>query len=111
MCIRDSIIHMQDVSTKDSAPFANKTYHIKSGENGENDFYVESDSNGDILLDISPHESWLKRSETVIGDTPTFITEDEVPPGYQSIPSDTRININVRLEGNDYCLLYTSRCV
>ena len=98
------IIHMQDVSTKDSAPFANKTYHIKSGENGENDFYVESDSNGDILLDISPHESWLKRSETVIGDTPTFITEDEVPPGYQSIPSDTRININVRLEGNDYRL-------
>ena len=54
--------------------------------------------------DISPHESWLKRSETVIGDTPTFITEDEVPPGYQSIPSDTRININVRLEGNDYRL-------
>lgn len=98
------IIHMQDVSSKDSAPFANKTYHIKSGENGENDFYVESDSNGDILLDISPHESWLKRSETVIGDTPTFITEDEVPPGYQSIPSDTRININVRLEGNDYRL-------
>lgn len=85
-------------------PFANKRYHIKSGENGENDFYVESDSNGDILLDISPHESWLKRSETVIGDTPTFITEDEVPPGYQSIPSDTRININVRLEGNDYRL-------
>lgn len=98
------IIHMQDVSTGNSLPFANKRYHIKSGENGENDFYVESDSNGDILLDISPHESWLKRSETVIGDTPTFITEDEVPPGYQSIPSDTRININVRLEGNDYRL-------
>lgn len=98
------IIHMQDVSTGNSLPFANKRYHIKSGENGENDFYVESDSNGDILLDISPHESWLKRSETVIGDTPTFITEDEVPPGYQSIPSDTRININIRLEGNDYRL-------
>lgn len=95
------IIHMQDVSTKDSLPFANKRYHIKSGEN---DFYVESDSNGDILLNISPHESWLKRSETVIGDTPTFITEDEVPPGYQSIPSDTKININVCLKGNDYYL-------
>lgn len=98
------IIHMQDVSTGNSLPFANKRYHIKSGENGENDFYVESDSNGDILLDISPHESWLKRSETVIGDTPTFITEDEVPPGYQSIPSDTKININVCLKGNDYYL-------
>lgn len=95
------IIHMQDVSTKDSLPFANKRYHIKSGEN---DFYVESDSNGDILLNISPHEFWLKRSETVIGDTPTFITEDEVPPGYQSIPSDTKININVCLKGNDYYL-------
>jgi hypothetical protein len=96
------IIHMQDVSTKDSAPFANKTYHIKSGEN---DFYVKSDSNGDILLKISPHESWLQRPETVIGDTPTFITEDEVPPGYQSIPSDTKININVRIKGNnDYDL-------
>lgn len=95
------IIHMQDVSTKDSLPFANKRYHIKSGEN---DFYVESDSNGDILLNIFPHESWLKRSETVIGDTPTFITEDEVPPGYQSIPSDTKININVCLKGNDYYL-------
>ena len=96
------IIHMQDVSTKDSAPFANKRYHIKSGKN---DFYVKSDSNGDILLDISPNESWLQCSETVIGDTPTFITEDEVPPGYQVIPSDTRININVCLKGdNDYYL-------
>ena len=95
------IIHMQDVSTKDSAPFANKRYHIKSGKN---DFYVKSDSNGDILLDISPNESWLQRSETVIGDTPTFITEDEVPAGYQSIPSDTKININVCLKGNDYYL-------
>lgn len=98
------IIHMQDVSTGNSLPFANKRYHIKSGENGENDFYVESDSNGDILLDISPHESWLKRSETVIGDTPTFITEDEAPAGYQVIPSDTKININVCLKGNDYYL-------
>lgn len=95
------IIHMQDVSTKDSAPFANKRYHIKSGKN---DFYVKSDSNGDILLDISPNESWLQRSETVIGDTPTFITEDEVPPGYQIIPSTTKININVCLKGNDYYL-------
>ena len=95
------IIHMQDVSTKDSAPFANKRYHIKSGKN---DFYVKSDSNGDILLDISPNESWLQRSETVIGDTPTFITEDKVPAGYQSIPSDTKININVCLKGNDYYL-------
>ena len=98
------IIHMQDVSTGNYAPFANKTYHIKSGENGENDFYVESDSNGDILLDISPHESWLQRSDTVIGDTPTFITEDEAPAGYQVIPSDTKININVCLKGNDYYL-------
>lgn len=96
------IIHMQDVSTGNYAPFANKRYHIKSGEN---DFYVKSDSNGDILLKISPHESWLQRPETVIGDTPTFITEDEVPPGYQSIPSDTKININVRIKGNnDYDL-------
>ena len=95
------IIHMQDVSTKDSAPFANKTYHIRSGENY---FDVTSDKNGDILLKISPNESWLQSSDTVIGDTPTFITEDEVPPGYQIIPSDTRININVRLEGNDYRL-------
>ena len=95
------IIHMQDVSTKDSAPFANKTYHIRSGENY---FDVTSDKNGDILLKISPHEEGRHLYNTVIGDTPTFITEDEVPPGYQSIPSDTRININVRLEGNDYRL-------
>lgn len=95
------IIHMQDVSTKDSFPFANKTYHIVSGKNS---FAVTSNSNGDILLNISPNESWLQSSDTVIGDTPTFITEDEVPPGYQIIPSDTRININVRLEGNDYRL-------
>ncbi len=98
------IIHMQDVSTKDSAPFANKTYHIRSGENGENDFYVKSDSNGDILLNISPHENERHLPETVIGDTPTFITEDEVPAGYQVIPSDTKININVCLKGNDYYL-------
>jgi len=95
------IIHMQDVNTGNSFPFANKRYHIKSGKN---DFYVKSDSNGDILLDISPNESWLQCSETVIGDTPTFITEDKVPAGYQSIPSDTKININVCLKGNDYYL-------
>ena len=95
------IIHMQDVSTKDSAPFANKTYHIVSGENS---FDVTSDKNGDILLKISPHENERHRPETVIGDTPTFITEDKVPAGYQSIPSDTKININVCLKGNDYYL-------
>jgi len=95
------IIHMQDVSTKDSAPFANKTYHIKSGENS---FDVDSDANGDILLKISPHENERHLPETVIGDTPTFITEDKVPAGYQSIPSDTKININVCLKGNDYYL-------
>ena len=98
------IIHMQDVSTGNYAPFANKTYHIKSGENGENDFYVESDSNGDILLDISPREEGRHLPKTVIGDTPTFITEDDVPAGYQIIPSDTKININVCLKGNDYYL-------
>ena len=97
------IIHMQDVSTGNYAPFANKTYHIKSGENGENDFYVESDSNGDILLDISPREEGRHLPKTVIGDTPTFITEDDVPAGYQSIPSDTKIYINVHIkENNDY---------
>ena len=96
------IIHMQDVSTKDSAPFANKRYHIKSGKN---DFYVKSDSNGDILLDISPHEKGRHLPNTVIGDTETYITEDPVPAGYQSIPSDIKIYVNVRItENNDYCL-------
>lgn len=94
------IIHMQDVSTKDSAPFANKTYHIKSGENS---FDVTSDKNGDILLNISPHEEGFHLYNTVIGDTATYITEDKVPAGYQSIPSDTKIYINVRIkENNDY---------
>lgn len=96
------IIHLQDIQTKNSAPFANRTYHIVSGKNGENDFYVPSDANGDILLDISPNEH--PRANTVIGDTPTTITEDDVPAGYQVIPSDTKIYINVRIEGNDYCL-------
>lgn len=95
------IIHMQDVSTGNYAPFAKRKYHIVSGENS---FDVTSDKNGDILLKISPHESWLQRSDTVIGDTPTFITEDEAPAGYQVIPSDTKININVCLKGNDYYL-------
>lgn len=96
------IIHLQDIETKKSTPFANRTYHIVSGKNGENDFYVPSDANGDILLDISPNEH--PRANTVIGDTPTTITEDDVPAGYQVIPSDTKIYINVRIEGNDYCL-------
>ena len=96
------IIHLQDIQTKNSAPFANRTYHIVSGKNGENDFYVSSDANGDILLDISPNEH--PRANTVIGDTPTTITEDDVPAGYQVIPSDTKIYINVRIEENDYCL-------
>ena len=92
------IIHMQDVSSKDSAPFANKTYHIRSGENS---FAVKSDSNGDILLDISPREEGRHLPETVIGDTDTFITEDKVPAGYQSIPSDTKIYISVHIKGNN----------
>lgn len=96
------IIHLQDIETENSAPFANRTYHIVSGKNGENDFYVPSDANGDILLDISPNEH--PRANTVIGDTPTTITEDDVPAGYQVIPSDTKIYINVRIEGDDYCL-------
>lgn len=96
------IIHLQDIETKNSAPFANRTYHIVSGKNGENDFYVPSDANGDILLNISPNE--YPRANTVIGDTPTTITEDDVPAGYQVIPSDTKIYINVRIEGNDYHL-------
>ena len=95
------IIHMQDVSTANSAPFAGKTYHIVSGENH---FDVTSDSNGDILLKISPHEEGRHLSNTVIGDTPTFITEDEAPAGYQIIPSATKINISVWLDGDDYYL-------
>lgn len=93
------IIHLEDIETKNFAPFANRTYHIKSGDN---DFYVDSDANGDILLDISPNEH--PRANTVIGDTLTTITDAKVPDGYQVIPSDTKIYINVRIEGNDYCL-------
>lgn len=93
------IIHLQDVSTADSTPFANRTYHIVSGENT---FAVDSDANGDILLEISPNEHPLEN--TVIGDTPTYITETEVPNDYQVIPSDTKINISVYLRENDYYL-------
>lgn len=93
------IIHMQDVSTKDSLPFANRKYHIKSGEN---DFDVDSDANGDILLDISRQND--NHPNTVIGDTKTTITEYKVPDGYQVIPSSTEIYINVRNNGNDYFL-------
>ena len=93
------IIHLQDVSTKNSAPFANKKYHIQSGDNS---FDVTSDENGDILLDISPKER--SRPNTVIGDTPTTITEVEVPNDYQVIPSSTKIYINVVNDGDDYHL-------
>lgn len=96
------IIHLEDIETKNFAPFANRTYHIVSGKNGENDFYVPSDANGDILLDISPKER--SRPNTVIGDTPTTITEAEVPDGYQVIPSSTKIYINVVNDGDDYHL-------
>ena len=95
------IIHLQDVSTADSTPFANRKYHIVSGENS---FYVTSDANGDILLEISPNEDGRHLSNTVIGDTPTYITEAEVPNGYQVIPSSTKIYISVWVEGNDYYL-------
>lgn len=93
------IIHLQDIETANSAPFANKKYHIQSGDNS---FDVTSDANGDILLDISPKER--SRPNTVIGDTPTTITEAEVPAGYQVIPSSTKIYINVVNDGDDYHL-------
>lgn len=93
------IIHLQDVSTKNSAPFANRKYHIQSGDNS---FDVTSDENGDILLNISPKER--SRPNTVIGDTPTTITEVEVPDDYQVIPSSTKIYINVVNDGDDYHL-------
>lgn len=93
------IIHLQDVSTKNSAPFANKKYHIQSGDNS---FDVTSDENGDILLNISPKER--SRPNTVIGDTPTTITEVEVPNDYQAIPSSTKIYVSVFNEGDDYRL-------
>lgn len=93
------IIHLQDVSTKNSAPFANRKYHIQSGKNSID---VDSDANGDILLNISPKNDPL--DNTVIGDTLTTITETEVPNGYQVIPSSTKIYINVVNDGDDYHL-------
>jgi len=93
------IIHLQDIKTANSAPFANKKYHIQSCTNI---FDVDSDANGDILLDISPKER--SRPNTVIGDTPTTITEVEVPNDYQVIPSSTKIYINVVNDGDDYHL-------
>lgn len=93
------IIHLQDIETKNSAPFANRKYHIQSGDNSID---VTSNENGDILLDISPKEH--PRANTVIGDTETTITEAEVPNGYQVIPSSTKIYISVWFEGNDYYL-------
>ena len=93
------IIHLQDIKTANSAPFANRKYHIQSGDNS---FDVTSDENGDILLNISPKER--SRPNTVIGDTPTTITEVEVPNDYQVIPSSTKIYINVVNDGDDYCL-------
>lgn len=93
------IIHLEDIETKNFAPFANRTYHIQSGNNS---FDVRSDGNGDILLNISPNES--PSDNTVIGDKETTITDADVPAGYQVIPSDTKIYINVRIEGDDYCL-------
>lgn len=93
------IIHLQDVSTKNSAPFANRKYHIQSDKNSID---VDSDANGDILLNISPKNDPL--DNTVIGDTLTTITETEVPNGYQVIPSSTKIYISVWVEGNDYYL-------
>lgn len=95
------IIHLQDVKTKDFTPFANRKYHIVSGENS---FYRTSDANGDILLEISPHDEGRHLPDTVIGDTPTYITETEVPAGYQVIPSSTVINISVWNRGDDYYL-------
>lgn len=94
------IIHLQDVKTANSAPFAKRKYHIKSGDN---DFDVDSDENGDILLEISRLND--HRRDTVIGDIPTTITEVEVPDDYQAIPSSTVIYINVCNKGNnDYYL-------
>lgn len=93
------IIHLQDIETKNSAPFANKTYHIKSGNN---DFDVTSDANGDILLEISRQDK--PREKTVIGDKETTITEVGVPNDYQAIPSSTKIYVSVFNEGDDYRL-------
>lgn len=93
------IIHLQDIKTKDFTPFAYREYHIVSGKNS---FYRTSDANGDILLEISPKEH--PRENTVIGDTPTTITEAKVPDDYQAIPSSTKIYVSVFNEGDDYRL-------
>ena len=93
------IIHLQDVKTANYKPFAKKKYHIKSGDN---DFYVDSDANGDILLNFSRQNDHCPN--TVIGDTLTTITDAEVPDGYQVIPSDIKIYINVCNNGDDYYL-------
>ena len=93
------IIHLQDIETKNSAPFANRKYHIQSGENS---FDVDSDENGEILLDFSRQNYHCPN--TVIGDTLTTITDAEVPDGYQVIPSDIKIYINVCNNGDDYYL-------
>ena len=94
------IIHLQDVKTANFKPFANRRYHIQSGENS---FYVTSDANGDILLEISRQND--HRRDTVIGDTETTITEAVVPDDYQAIPSSTVIYISVYNKGNnDYYL-------
>lgn len=93
------IIHLQDVSTADSTPFANRKYRIQSGTNILD---VTSDANGDILLEISPKEH--PRENTVIGDTETTITEVEVPDGYQVIPGSTKIYINVVNDEHGYHL-------
>lgn len=93
------IIHLQDIETKNSAPFANRKYRIQSDTNI---FDVTSDANGDILLDISPQEN--PRRDTVIGDKPTTITEVVVPDGYQVIPSSTKIYINVVNDEHGYHL-------
>lgn len=93
------IIHLQDVSTAESKPFAKRKYHIVSGENS---FDVDSDANGDILLEISRQDK--PREKTVIGDKETTITEVEVPDGYQAIPSSTKIYVSVFNEGDDYRL-------
>lgn len=93
------IIHLQDVSTADSTPFANRKYRIQSGTNILD---VTSDANGDILLEISPQKD--PRENTVIGDTETTITEAKVPDDYQVIPSSTKIYINVVNDEHGYHL-------
>ena len=94
------IIHLQDIETKNSAPFANRKYHIQSDNNSID---VTSNENGDILLDISPKEH--PRPNTVIGDTLTTITAfTKSNTACARIPSSTKIYINVFNEGDDYHL-------